>query len=174
MILFKLCMTVFCCRLVDVTLATIRTMFTVRGKTAVAALCGFIECFIWFTVVREALNSTESGWIIGVAYAAGFATGTFVGGKISHKFIRSNLEVQVITSRRDDQLIDLIRKSDFAVSVLNVNASEFAEEKYMLIAEIENRRLEEIKALIYSVDPVAFISVRETRYVYNGYFRKRK
>lgn len=174
MSLITICLTVFFCRLFDVTLATIRTMFTVRGKTSIAAICGFVECFLWFMIVREALNSAENGLLIGIAYAGGFATGTFVGGKISHKFIKSNLEVQVITSGRNDALVDAVRKAGFGVTVLNVNASEFAAEKYMLIAETDNRQLEEFKKLIYSMDPGAFISVRETRYVYNGYFRKRK
>ena len=174
MSLFILCFTVFCCRLFDVTLATIRTMFTVRGKPQLAALCGFVECFMWFMVVREALNSAEDGVFIGIAYAAGFATGTYIGGKISHKFIKGNLEVQAITSGQNSDLVETIRQAGYAVSVLNVNASEFSAEKYLLIMEIDNRRLEELKKLIYNVDPGAFVSVRETRYVYNGYFRKRK
>ena len=174
MTLLMLCITVFFCRLFDVTLATIRTMFTVRGKPNLAALCGFIECFMWFMIVREALNSAEDGIFIGIAYAAGFATGTFVGGKISHKFIKGNLEVHTVTSAQNAALIEEIRKAGYAVTVLNVNASEFSAEKFLLIMEIDNRRLDELKQLIYSIDPGAFVSVRETRYVFNGYFRKRK
>jgi Uncharacterized protein conserved in bacteria len=174
MTLLMLCITVFCCRLFDVTLATIRMMFTVRGKPHLAALCGFVECFMWFMVVREALNSAEDGIFIGIAYAAGFATGTYIGGKISHKFIKSNLEVHAITSGQNSALIDEIRHAGYGVSVLNVNASEFSAEKYLLIMEIDNRQLDELKKLIYNIDPGAFVSVRETRYVFNGHFRKRK
>ena len=52
-----LCATVFFGRVVDMSCGTMRTILTVKEKTALAALVGFFESFIWFVIVRQALNS---------------------------------------------------------------------------------------------------------------------
>ena len=38
----------------------------------------------------------------------------------------------------------------------------------MIFAEIDTKRIEELKSVIYSVDEKAFITVQETKYVFNG------
>ena len=85
-----LCLTVFFGRIIDVTLGTIRTLLTVKGKRLVAAGISFIEVTIWFLVVKEALNTgANSLWIV-FSYAGGYAIGTYLGGFISNKIIKSN------------------------------------------------------------------------------------
>lgn len=161
-----LCLEIFFCRILDVSCGTLRMILTVREKSALAALVGFFEVFIWFSVVRQALDSSDNGLIIAIAYASGYATGTYVGGRIARKYIKPNLMVQVVTTRKDPSIIHSIQDAGFAVSVINVNSSEYCGEKYMLVSEIVGRRLEEYKNLIYSLDPTAFIMVHETKHVY--------
>ena len=38
---------------------------------------------IWFLIAREALNTTGNMLFIAVSYAGGYATGTFIGSKLS-------------------------------------------------------------------------------------------
>ena len=84
-----LCIKIFVVRILDVSLGTCRTVMVVKGKTLYATIIGFIEVFIWFLIVREALNTdVESIWIA-ISYSLGFATGTYLGGIISKKLIKS-------------------------------------------------------------------------------------
>jgi uncharacterized protein YebE (UPF0316 family) len=168
-----LCLEIFFCRILDVSFGTLRMVLTVREKTALAALVGFFEVFIWFSIVRQALDSSDNGLIIAVAYAAGYATGTYVGGRIARKYIKTDLVVNVVTAKRDPGITHAIQDAGFAVTVLNANPSDYCGEKYMLISEIVGRRLEEYKKLIYSLDPTAFIMVQETKMVYNGFIKKK-
>jgi len=46
-------MLVFLARMVDVTLGAIRIIFTSRGKRHIAPLLGFVEVFIWVSVIAE-------------------------------------------------------------------------------------------------------------------------
>ena len=78
-----LCLKIFLVRIVDVTLGTTRTMFTVKGKRLIASLIGFFEVLIWFLIVREALQTEDKSILIAISYALGFATGTYIGGFIS-------------------------------------------------------------------------------------------
>ena len=169
--LLLLCLRIFFSRILDVSLATVRTMLTVKGKSKTAACVGFVEIIIWFLAVRTAFNSDEAGIILAIAYAGGFAAGTFIGGIISSKFIKGTVTVQIVTSGKNDDLISAIRNAGFAVTVVNVNSSEYSGEKYMLFAQIASDRLSEFKQLVYDKDDRAFIIVQESKYVYNGFIK---
>jgi len=166
-----ICAQVFFCRIIDVSLGTIRTILTVRGKKTFAAAVGFVEIFIWFLIVREALNNDIGGLWVAIAYAGGFASGTFIGGYLADRFLGGIIGVQVVTSQRDDLLVEKIQQSGFGVSVLNINPSDFGDEKYMLIIEIRNENLKKLEKIIYEEDPNAFIIVRETKYTQNGFIK---
>lgn len=163
-----LCLKIFFIRIIDVSLGTARTIIMVKGKGAIASLIGFIEIFVWFMIVREALTTEKSGLLIAISYSLGFAVGTFIGSILSDRFIESTLGVEIITEKKE--LANLIRKKNYAVSVLNVNGQDNTQ-KYMLIIEIKNKKLEELKKLIETLDKNAFIMISETKLVQNGYFR---
>ena len=166
-----LCLKIFFARVLDVSLGTVRTLFLVRGKRTVASITGFVEIMLWFMVVRTAFNSDEASLLLAVFYAGGFAVGTYVGGLIANKLIKGTVTVQAVTSSRDDRVLEQIRAAGYALTVVNVNASEYGAEKYMLFAEISGGNLAEFKSLVYSLDPGAFITVQETKYVYNGFIK---
>ena len=165
---FLMCIKIFCARLIDVSLGTFRTINTVKGRDLVAASIGLIEITVWFLIVKEALNTANNSiWIV-VAYALGFSVGTYIGGKISKRFIKSNLEVQVILSSKDDNIVNKIRKEGYGVTAIAVKGNK--NEKYMLYIQIKNHSFEHLKYIIKKLDKKAFIVVNETKYVENGYF----
>lgn len=169
--LFLLCLKIFFVRIIDVSLGTVRTLITVKGKNFLAALVGFIEVFVWFLVVREAINTDSNSIFIVISYSGGFATGTYLGGILSDKLIKGNLSVQVITSNKDKKMIDIIRKEGYAVSIMNIKGLDEENDKYMLFIEINKKRLEHLKEIIKKLDDKAFIVVNETKYVQNGYIK---
>lgn len=171
MVLLLLCIQVFCCRIVDVSLGTVRTILTVKDKITAASVIGFVEVFVWFVIVRTALDSGEDSLWVAVSYAGGFAAGTYAGGKLAARFMKGILDIQIVTSSKDDRLIAHIRDCGFAVSVLNVNSSQFGDEKYLLVIEIRSDRLAQLKAAVYTHDPGAFFMVRETKFIQNGFFK---
>ena len=171
MIIF--CIQIFCFRIADVSLATIRTVFTVKGKNGMAAVFGFFEVLIWFIVVREALSSGTGHIITAIFYAGGFAAGTLIGGVLSSKLINGKVEVQVITKTSDESLERAMRSAGFGVSAIEVKASDFSDKRYMLLAEVENKRLKELKKLVMSHSEGAFITVKETSFVQNGFFMRK-
>ena len=168
MTLLLMCIKIFFARLLDVSLGTIRTIYTIKGKNFIASLIGIIEVTVWFLVVKEALNTSNSSWWIVISYALGFSIGTYLGGEISSFFSKSKLGVQVITTNRDYDIIKTIREQGYAVSVLDVLGNHGS--KYMLFIEIDGSRLNKLQRLIKKLDNKAFIVVNETKYVQNGYF----
>ncbi len=162
---------IFLVRILDVSLGTVRMILLVKGKRLISSIVGFIEISIWFSVVREALNtSTSNIWII-FAYAGGFAAGTYIGGFISDKFIKGTFGVQIITNKNNKMLVKL-RENGYAVSAVDVSGIDEKSAKYMLFIEIDKKHLNHLQNLVKSIDKKAFIVVTETKYVQNGYFKQ--
>lgn len=169
MSLLILCIKIFFVRILDVSLGTFRTIITVKGKSLYASLIGFVEIFVWFIIVREALNTDIDSIWIAISYSLGFATGTYIGSFISNKFIKSNFSFEVITSKHE--LVDLLRDKGYAVTEFNVKGKDDKTDKYMLLLEIGNNSLTTVKNYVKSIDKQAFVIVTETKYVQNGYFK---
>lgn len=167
-----MCVKIFFARLIDVSLGTFRTINTVKGRDLAASLIGIVEITVWFLVVKEALNTDNNSiWIV-FSYALGFSVGTYIGGKISKIFIKSNLEVQVVLSNKNDKIVEKIREEGYGVTVIEVKGNN--DSKYMLYIQIRNNSLEKLKNIVRKLDNKAFIVVNDTKYVENGYFSVNK
>ncbi len=164
-----LCLKVFFGRIIDVTLGTIRTLLTVKGKRLIASIVGFVEATIWFLIVKEALSTGNSSLWVVFAYAGGYAIGTYLGGLISNKIIRSNFCVQAIISQKNKKLVKILREEGYGVSV--VDAKGHKSTKYMLFIEINHKSFKHLKELIMEMEPNAFIFVNETKHLENGFIK---
>ena len=162
-----LCIKIFFVRILDVSLGTIRTIITIKGKNFLASAIGFIEILVWFLVVKEAINTTIDSIWIAVSYALGFAAGTYIGGFLSNKFVKTNLTLQVI-SNKAELLIENLRNKNYAVTILDIKG-RYNNHNKMLLLEINSKRLEEVRNIIKRIDKDAFVIVDEAKYVFNGY-----
>jgi len=160
---------VFFARITDVTLGTIRTMFTVKGKRVIASLIGFIEVLIWFLIVREALQTDSKSIFVAISYALGFATGTYIGGLLASKLIKGKINVQVFTE--NNKLQEELRNIGYAVTEIDCKGYN-NESKYMLYITVDKKKESELRKIIEDMDNNAFIVENETHYVENGYFKK--
>ena len=155
------CLKIFFARILDVCISTVRTTFVLRGKTLVVAILAFFEVTIWFLVARTALN-TELNLLIVLSYSGGYTTGTVIGTIITNKYIKTNVELMVISSKI--KTTKKIKDNDFGATIINKDKN-----KTVLIIETEKKRLEELKELLHKLDNKAFITIKETRTIINGY-----
>lgn len=162
------CLEIFCARIIDVSLGTLRTVFFVRGKTIQPFLIAFFEVLIWYAVARQALNATGNQILIAVSYAGGYATGTFIGSKLSQKLIKGILGVQIIVKDDSEKLITKLRKKGYAVSIIELKNDYEGNNKDMLYIQVKNNKIKELTNLVKNYDKDAFIIVNETKYVQNG------
>ena len=174
--LFWLCLRVFLCRIIDMSLSSIRTVFTVKGKSYIVAGISIVEGLVYFLIIKEALNFESKTFFetlnVGFAYACGFACGTFLGSKVASKLAGGMVQVQAVMSSKNDEIIRKIQNAGYALTVLKSEPSVFSGEKYMIFSEIKNSKLNEFKKLVHELDEKAFVTVNETKYVYNGFIKK--
>ena len=167
-----LCIKIFIVRIIDVTLGTLRTIITVKDKVFLASLIGFFEVLVWFFIAREALD-TGSSVLVGIFYALGFATGTYIGGKISRRVIKGNFSVQVITNKASEIWLKDLRDNGFAVSVMDIRQKDNEDDKFMFFMEINSNDFDKLHSIIKKHDKRAFIVVNESKTVVNGYFSQK-
>ena len=155
------CFKIFFARILDVCISTVRTTFVLRGKTIIVAILAFCEVTIWFLVARTALN-IELNLFIVLSYSGGYTTGTVIGTIITNKFIKTNIELMVISNKI--RTVKKIKDNNFGVTILNKDKNQI-----VFLIETNKKRLEELKEIIYKIDNKAFITIKETRNIINGY-----
>ena len=159
--LFFTCIKIFFARILDVSLNTIRTTFVLRGKTLIVAIIAFLEITIWFLVARTALN-TELNFFIVLSYSGGYTTGTIIGTIITNNFIKTNMELIVISNKI--RTTKKIKDNDYGVTILNKD-----KDKIVLLIETKKKRIDDLTTLLNKLDKNAFITIKETKTIINGY-----
>ena len=168
--MLSVCLEIFLARIIDVSISTFRTMIMVRKKSIFTPILAFCEVFIWFIAARKALNTNIDSILIPIFYSLGYATGTYIGGCLSRKFIKNINSIEVTTSRNNMKLINGLRREGYAVSVISLK-NNYREKKDLLIVDVKSKNTQEAVRLIKELDPKAFIVVQDTKIVHNGYIK---
>lgn len=172
-----LCLIVCLGRIVDVALGTTRTVFNVKGKPYIATLIAFVEATLYFLIVREALNFQAQGmenYLIAIAYALGFSLGTFCGVFVTSKLIKSKINVQIIATSKNEELVKDLSAAGFGATILVATGASKKEERYMLLIETDNKKIKTLKSIVDKNDPNAFITISDIKSTQNGYFGSKK
>lgn len=169
--IFITCVFIFFARILDVSLGTLKTLFVIRGNRKLSFILGFFEITVWYIVVNKALGSGKMDIFVATAYSLGYASGAVVGSIIEEKLAIGQLSLQVIIEREHNNLVDVLREKGYAVST--VQCAGINSLKTMLIIEIHRKDLKNVRKIIQSIEPNAFITISDTKMVINGYFEKK-
>lgn len=165
------CLEIFFARIVDVSISTFRTMIMVKKKSFITPILAFCEVFIWFMAARKALNTDIDSIMIPICYSLGYATGTYLGGYLSRKFIKNVNTIEVTTTRNNKKLINNLRSRGLALSIIELKDSYDKEKRDLIKIEIKSKLTMETTKLIKELDNKAFIVVRDTKVVHNGFIK---
>ena len=165
------CLSIFFARIIDVSIATFRTMIMVKKKSFITPILAFCEVFIWFMAARKALNTEINSIMIPICYSLGYATGTYLGGFLSRKFIKNINTIEVTTKKNNKKLINNLRSRGLALSIIELKEPYNKERKDLIIIDLKSKLTGETIKLIKEIDNKAFIVVRDTKVVHNGFVR---
>lgn len=159
---------VFAARFVDVTLGTMRIIFLSRGRKFLAPALGFVEVFIWITVVSQIVGGAKNNFLAYFAYAAGFAVGNYVGMVIEDKLAIGTLVVRAILSKNGDELIQRLREAGYGVTFVDGHGA--SGEVVLIYTIVMRKELAQVINIIHETAPKAFFTVEELRSVQQGIF----
>lgn len=159
---------IFCARIIDMTLGTMRIIAVNRGLKKIAPLIGFFEVMTWIVVVRQVIVEMNNPlWFI--AYGLGFAAGNYVGIFMSEKMSMTNVLVRIMTQSDSKKLIKNLEKEGYKVTVIKTQYKNH--EGSMMFTNVHSSELDETIKIIKKHNPNAVYSVEDVRRVSNELFR---
>lgn len=107
---------IFCLRICDVSLGTIRTISVVEGRVRLSVILGFFEVLIWITAVSQVIARIGESPLFLLAYAGGFATGNAVGILLERWLAMGSTVVRFISMQRGAELAHDLREHGWMVT----------------------------------------------------------
>ncbi|NLA27505.1 MAG: DUF2179 domain-containing protein [Firmicutes bacterium] len=169
--LYISCLLIFFCRVVDVSLGTVRIIYLTRGQSTLAAAIGFFEMIIYIVALGAVMGNLDHPLNI-VIYALGFSVGSFVGSKIEEKIAVGFVNVQIITMQICNGIEEALREMGFGVT--SVDGSGREGPHLILYVMMKRRDLPRFLMNVKELDQNAFISIMDTRKILGGYFSQAK
>lgn len=161
---------VFLARFVDVTLGTMRIIFLSRGRKFLAPLLGFVEVFIWITIVSQIVRGAQN-FAAYFAYAAGFAVGNYFGMVIEDKLAIGTLVIRAILPKNGNELTQRLRDAGYGVTYVDGHGA--SGDVVLIYTIVMRRELGQVVDIIQTTAPKAFFTVEELRSVQQGIFPMR-
>jgi len=149
---------IFVMRVTDVSIGSIRIVMLVRGRKWIAGLLGFFESLVWVLAAGLVLTNMDSPLRV-VAFAAGFATGTVLGGTVESWIAMGQSVLRVITPLETPEVAPALRRAGFGVTV--VNAEGRNGEVRLAFTVVPRRRHTEVLSIVNNVNPEAFVTLED-------------
>lgn len=158
---------IFGLRIVDVSLATLRMLLTMRNARKLVPVIGLFESLIWVVAVGTAIQNLHSIWHI-LGYSGGFATGTLVGLWLEGKLAVGLATVRIITTTEGgEDVAEALRDRGFGVTEFEGHGRKGRVE--MIYTLVRRRQVADVLEIVEREDPGAFISVEEPRTIRRGW-----
>jgi uncharacterized protein YebE (UPF0316 family) len=162
---------IFLARICDVSIGTMRIIFVSKGKKYIAPILGFFEVLIWIIVISKIMQNLDN-YVNYVAYAAGFATGNFVGMLIEEKLAIGIQIVRIFTNQPGKELVQSLNINGFGATSIEAQG---AKEKVNIIYTIVQRNeLNKALDIINSFDPKTFYTIEDVKATNEGIFPRKK
>lgn len=145
---------IFCARVADVSLGTIRTISIVHGRMKEAFVLGFAEVTIWLVVISTVVQRIASEPLLGIFYALGFSTGSVAGILLEKRLAAGHAVLRIVTVEKGLLMADVIRERGFGVTTFS------GEGKFGPVTELyvvcRRKDLWQLITLVREIEPEAF------------------
>jgi uncharacterized protein YebE (UPF0316 family) len=159
---------IFCLRVSDMTLDTLRVLFVMRGKKRTAWILGFFQSAIFVLAIGKVLTQLNNPLNI-IGYAAGFATGNVVGMMIEERIAIGHILVNIISPSRGSAIVTHLRQNGYAVTELSGRGKDGM--VTMINCSVLRKQVGTVQQLVIEIDPDAFITVEDVRPLKHGFWR---
>jgi uncharacterized protein YebE (UPF0316 family) len=160
---------IFLARIADVSMETIRVIYISRGIKYLAPIIAFFEIIIWLLAMEVVLKDL-SNILYFMAYAFGFAAGTYIGLVIEERLSIGTVILRIITSEEStNEIVSFLESEHFGVTSLDAKGARG--DVRMILSLVNRTDVPRITDHIETINPRAFFSIEDVRFVNQGVFR---
>ena len=156
-------------RIVDVSLGTIRTIYTLRGRKFLGSAIGLVESTIYIVAVSSVLAGGLHEPLKVVGYVTGYSVGIFVGITIEGWIASGWTMIRLVVKEGADELTHLLRADGEAVTRVMGEGRDGPAP--ILFVVTRRKRAKSVLKLIRKQAPDAFVTVDSVGQAINGTLR---
>ncbi|MDQ3047607.1 MAG: DUF2179 domain-containing protein [Bacteroidota bacterium] len=158
---------IFFSRVCDVSIGTIRHVFISKGFRSIVPILGFFEVLIWIIVVAQVMKNLNN-FACYLAWAGGFATGTYVGLRIEERLALGLQVIRIITNQNCEDLIKALKAGNHGITVLDAQGAVGPVK--MIFTIIKRKNVKKVVLMIAQYNPTAFYSIEDIKNANQGVF----
>jgi uncharacterized protein YebE (UPF0316 family) len=156
---------IFLARILDVSMGTIRVIFITRGFSKTAPLIAFFEILIWLAAARQIFTDLSNPFMY-IAYAGGFAVGTYVGIYLDERISMGKAMIRVIVKKDANKMFEKLKKSKFTYTAMGADGPY--EKVQLIMAVMDRKDIPKVIKIVKDVNPRAFYSIEDVRFAYEA------
>lgn len=162
---------IFLARICDVSIGTMRIIFVSKGKRNIAPILGFFEVLIWIIAVSKIMQNLDN-YVNYIAYAAGFATGNFVGMILEERLAMGIQMIRVFAHERGSELVHALNGNGYGATVVEAHGAR--EKVHLIYTIVKRNELANVLEVINRFNPKAFYTIEDVKAVNEGIFSQKK
>ncbi len=162
---------IFLARICDVSIGTMRIIFVSKGKRNIAPVLGFFEVLIWITAISKIMQNLDN-YVNYIAYAAGFATGNYVGMIIEEKLAMGIQMIRVFAHERGQELVRTLNEKGYGATVVEAHGAR--ESVHLIYTIVQRNELANVLDVITRFNPLSFYTIEDVKAVNEGIFSPKK
>ena len=159
---------VFCMRLTDMSLDTLRLLFVMRGRKFLAGAIGATQAAVFILAVSAVLSGPLNPFTV-AGYALGFGSGVILGMFVEERLAIGYAMLRIYSSAGGHAIAEALRAAGHAATEIQARGKEG--QMIVVNCVISRRNISMVQSLIDGVDANAFITIDQAQSLQRGYFR---
>lgn len=153
---------IFLARICDVSLGMLRVVLASKGYKKIVPFIGFFEVLIWLAAIGQIMNNLNS-WVAYLAWAGGYATGSYLGMVIEEKLAMGLQVIRIITNQPAEKLIEAVRAAHHGLTVIDGQGGRGPVK--VMFSTVKRKNVPKVIHLVNQYTPNAFYSVEDVKHV---------
>ena len=159
---------IFVMRVTDMSLDTLRMLFTVRGRKLIAGGIGVIQATVFIVAVSQVLKGPLTFWNV-LGYSLGFGAGVMLGIYAEERLAVGYTMFRIYSSAHGIEIAAALRDSGFAATEIMAAGRDGL--LTVVNCAVARRDTARVRGIIETVDCSAFVTVDPVQPMQHGYFR---
>jgi len=159
---------VFCMRVIDMSLDTLRLLFLMRGRRLLAGMIGAVQAGVFILAVSAVLRGPLNFWTV-LGYSAGFGCGIILGMVVEDKLALGHNMVDIYTLNKGKDVTSALREQGYAVTEFSARGRSGSMRVIQCI--VTRKDVPVVRAIVEETDPNAFLTIGDIKSLRRGHFR---
>ncbi|MEI1277940.1 DUF2179 domain-containing protein [Leptospira venezuelensis] len=151
---------IYLARMTDVSIGTVRIILISRERKILAAMLGFVEVLLWLIVITQIMRNL-SNVLCYIAYAGGFATGTFLGMVVEEKLALGHSLIRIIVPEKGEEIVQNLSQAGYRTTTLEAQGARGPVK--VILSLLRRKDIPVVLKILKNTAPGAFYTIENAR-----------